>query len=265
MKVNIKDKQINNSKGSDIIYLSNPEQVSMDNDWYGITNKEHFWMIWRFSLISDYLKLFHIENPSVLEIGCGNGVNMQMFKSNLDLVIDGCDLNESAVKKIKGVEGKKYVYDIFDNNAQMLNKYDLVLLLDVIEHIEDDGAFIETALKHLKKDGRIIINVPAHHTLFSKYDKKMGHKRRYNKNNIEVITKKLGLQIEYLSYWGLFMIPVVLLRKLIISFVKKDVAAIGFKPPHSIINKAFLLLMKIEKQLFSPPFTGTSLFAVIKK
>ena len=137
--------------------------------------------------------------------------------------------------------------------------------LDVIEHIEDDRAFIEAAVKHLKSNGRLIINVPAHQYLYSKYDKIMGHKRRYNKKELKTLTNELGLQIESISYWGLFMIPVVIIRKFILSFMKKDITAIGFKPPNAIVNKAFLLLMKIEKKLFSHPFTGTSLFAVVKK
>ena len=62
----------------------------------------------------------------------------------------------------------------------MLQAYDLVLLMDVIEHVDDDTAFLKTSLAHLKPGGIVVINVPAHMAFYSKYDEVAGHKRRYS-------------------------------------------------------------------------------------
>ena len=57
----------------------------------------------------------------------------------------------------------------------MLRAYDLLLLMDVIEHVEDDLEFIRVSLEHLKPGGIIAINVPAHMKLYSRYDEVAGH------------------------------------------------------------------------------------------
>lgn len=186
---------------NDVVYLSSPLEVSMDDDWYAYTNKDHFWMKWRFSFIKDYFESRKNRIKNILEIGCGNGVNMQLFQSELGVTIDGCDLNETALKLIENVAGKKYLFNIFDDNNQMRNKYNSVLLLDVIEHIEDDKEFVKASLSCLKKNGTVIINVPAFQSLYSKYDKNMGHIKRYNKELLETMLTDLGLQINLWTYY----------------------------------------------------------------
>lgn len=59
--------------------------------------------------------------------------------------------------------------------------FDAVIYIDVIEHIENDGAELLRAKKHLKKGGHLIILVPAHQWLYSPFDEAIGHFRRYNK------------------------------------------------------------------------------------
>lgn len=258
-------KQESNKTNNDIIYLSEPSRVSMDDEWFEITDKDHFWMIWRFFYISKYVNSKPLKEKKVLEIGCGNGINMQMFELNEQLIIDGCDLNEKALKMIPDLKGKKILYNIHENHPIMENKYDLILLLDVIEHLKDDKEFIKDSLKSLKINGHLLINVPANKFLFSRYDKKVGHERRYQKNELAALLKSLGLQIEYINHWGFFLFPVLILRKLFLVFIKKRTTKLGFKPFHPLINKAFLVLMKLETKFFPNPIIGTSLFAVAKK
>ncbi|NOR87730.1 MAG: methyltransferase domain-containing protein [Bacteroidales bacterium] len=258
-------KQESRNTNNNIIYLSEPSSVSMDDEWYEITDKDHFWMKWRFVYISKYVNSIFLKEKRVLEIGCGNGINMQMFELNEQLIIDGCDLNEKALKMTPDLKGKKYLYNIHEDHPLMVNKYDFVLLSDVIEHIKDDKGFIIDSLKSLKMNGSLLINVPANKFLFSRYDQVIGHERRYGKDELTTLLESLGLQIEYINHWGFFLVPVVILRKLLFVFTKKKTTKLGFKPFHPIINKAFLVLMKIETKYFPNPIIGTSLFAVAKK
>ena len=66
----------------------------------------------------------------------------------------------------------------------MLEHYDAVFLLDVIEHIPDDTAFLIAALQHLRRGGLIIVNVPASMLFFSDYDRVAGHVRRYTPGSL---------------------------------------------------------------------------------
>ena len=59
-------------------------------------------------------------------------------------------------------------------------KFETILYISVLEHIKDDKDEIDTALSKLKKGGYLIICVPAHNYMYSKFDKEIGHYRRYS-------------------------------------------------------------------------------------
>ena len=66
------------------------------------------------------------------------------------------------------------------------------MYLDVIEHIKEDKKEIFKAFKLLKKGGKLIINVPAFSHLYSKFDKDVGHFRRYSKTDFKKILSKIS-------------------------------------------------------------------------
>lgn len=85
--------------------------------------------------------------------------------------------------------------------AQMDNskKYDAVLYIDVIEHISDDNIELKRAAGFIKSGGNLIILVPAHNKLYSAFDKKIGHYRRYNRSMLKKIVPP-SFKISRLSY-----------------------------------------------------------------
>ncbi len=251
---------------NNIEYLSKPAKVSMSDEWYDTADVNHFWMLWRFHIVKRYLsKIPNIKALRILEVGCGNGINMQLFESHLNIVVDGCDLNEHALLKIPEVKGRKIVYDIYDQHPAITDKYDIIMLFDVVEHIRDDNLFLNRIVDQLKCDGLLLINVPAKQALFSRYDTIMGHERRYSKSMLIELLGNSEVRIDHLQYWGFFLMPVLFLRKLVLLFINKKTVTIGFKPPHQFINALFKLLMRFELWLFNKPPTGTSLFVAAKK
>ena len=85
-------------------------------------------------------------------------------------------------------------------------KFDTILYIDVIEHIEDDNKELTETVKHLNPGGHLIILVPAYHYLFNEFDKAIGHYRRYNKKSLLSVTPG-DMQVEkifYLDSVGLF-------------------------------------------------------------
>jgi len=82
----------------------------------------------------------------------------------------------------------------------MLNKYDGIFLLDVIEHIDDDAAFLRAALAHVKESVSSLLMF-RHCMLFSNYDMAAGHKRRYSRNHLKNCFCKLALKPVRIQYW----------------------------------------------------------------
>lgn len=250
-----------------IVELSDPQEVSMSDDWYELTDPNHFWIKWRFEILKRQLKPLLSEKTKILEIGCGNGVVMKQFEDYLGRPIEGCDLNRFAINNlVDNLSGTVYLYDIYDLDSSLIDKFDIILLLDVIEHIDDVKEFIDNALKHLKKDGKLVVNVPAHNWLYSKFDFVVGHKRRYNLAEIKNTFRQSNIDLLNVNYWGFSFITLVVLRKLYLIFKSdKDVVKNGFQPPNSIFNRIMLQIMNVELKLFSNVFSGTSVMAVGKK
>jgi SAM-dependent methyltransferase len=250
-----------------VIELSPAMSVSMSDDWYEMADPNHFWIQWRFQSIIKQLAPYINKDSRILEIGCGNGVVMKQFEDYLGKPIEGCDLNSFATDNLyEHFSGTVYLYNIYDRLPEMINKFDVVILVDVIEHIENDTDFLNVALQHLKKDGLLVISVPAHQYLFSKYDADVGHLRRYNMSDIKEVTNKINVEVLNVRYWGLILLPIVFVRKYYFSFfgVKNNVKK-GFKPPNEFFNKLAKLVMKFETRLFTKPFTGASLMAIVRK
>jgi SAM-dependent methyltransferase len=141
----------------------------------------------------------------------------------------------------------------------MVGKYDIVLMMDVLEHIPDDTAFFEAACAHLKPGGHIIVGVPANGWMYSKYDQVVGHFRRYSPKGLRKVFLKNDTKVLRGSFWGLSLVPISILRKFWLLFVGKEkIVSTGFKPPSPLFNSLFLWLMRLELTFFQKPPLGIS-------
>jgi 2-polyprenyl-3-methyl-5-hydroxy-6-metoxy-1,4-benzoquinol methylase len=251
--------------------ISKIRNISMDDDWYEIADSSHFWLEWRLLAMikqANNLKIPLNKNLKVLEVGCGTGTLRKSIEAKTNWDIDAADLNINALSVVDPGRGKILLYDIFDENESFIESYDIVILYDVLEHIEKTRPFIDSLLKHLKPNGYLLINVPAINSLYSVYDEKIGHFRRYNKKSLINEFKDKNLNILDIRYWGLLMLPLLVIRYGLMIFNKKNDSEIvkkGFKPPSQFINKIFRILAKLETMVFNKPILGTSLLLVGQK
>ena len=248
---------------NNVKYLSNSSPVSMDDDWFDIANKEHFWIKWRFLRLIKILKniKFNVSNKSLLEIGCGHGIVIAQTFDRYKVKMDGCDLNEFALDKIEQPCGDIYCYDILTRSNELRGKYDAVILFDVLEHIDDHKTFLEACHFHLKPGGRVFINVPAYRMLYSAYDKQVGHIRRYSIKTLREVVEDSGLISEKYEYWGFPLFFLLLVRSVFLKFRGNDIVSSGFKPPFALFNSFMIVLAKIEAVFPYIPF-GSSLMSV---
>lgn len=130
----------------------------------------------------------------------------QIKKKNIHCVADiGVD-DMFYTKNIGNyVDGKIYAVDVIFpensiikdgivcfNSAEKLpdNELDCLIMMDVLEHIEDDIEFFNTILNKLKDNGIIIITVPAFQFLYTAHDKRYGHYRRYNRKQLLALLRQ---------------------------------------------------------------------------
>jgi SAM-dependent methyltransferase len=250
----------------EIIYLSQPSSVSMADDWFDVANLDHFWIKRRFEIFRQLLRRvdLNLQNLKVAEIGCGNGLVQYQFSKYYGIHVDGFDLNEVALQKSVAIDQNLFLYDIHERNPEYKNNYDLIILFDVIEHIGDPIQFVDSVLYHLKKGGILAVNVPALQALYSDYDLAAGHIRRYNMNSIKLLENNFSLNKLIVTYWGLPLLPILIIRKLILvlSKNKKQTINSGFKPSSNFVNHCLYHLSQLE--LIPQSISGTSLMLLYR-
>ena len=153
-------------------------------------------------LIDKYLKKynesivnFFIDNvdkktKSVLDFGAGIGTLAEIFYKKTSIKPECFEICKES-QKILLQKGFKLQNEFLNEE-----KYDLIYSSNVLEHIERDYETVADIKKMLKKDGHLIIFVPAFNFLFSEFDFKVGHFRRYNVEMLKKICNQNDLEIE---------------------------------------------------------------------
>jgi len=264
------DQELHQDTEANVKILSAIDNINMHPEWYDIAASTHFWMQWRLNVCLTLLKCHHIplnRELKVLDIGCGHGVLITQLEEVSQWIIDGADINMAALRKGGRSRGRKYFYDITDHNVSLVGAYDVVLLFDVIEHIATPFDFLESALRHVKPGGYLIVNVPAIQSLYSAYDRAAEHIRRYEKQSLAIEFSGLAVDIIEMAYWGMSLIPVLAVRKLLLTNKTEngEILQKGFDVVNPMVNRLFLSLMTVETALLKHPPLGASLFAILQK
>ena len=140
-----------------------------------------------------------------LEVGAGLGsFTRNYFKEINDVSITEIDQNNFNILKEKF---KNEQINIFSEKIQQINgKFESIIYLNVLEHIESDLEEIDDALSKLSKGGYLIIVVPAHQKLFTNFDKEIGHFRRYDKKFFKRNYKNASIEkLVYVDAMGYFL------------------------------------------------------------
>lgn len=122
----------------------------------------------------------------ILEVGAGIGANTKyLIHDNVNIKSITC-LEPDAIlceeMKLNHLNDKIDAKEILNGTIEDVNKqFDTIIYIDVLEHIEKSKEEIELIKKRLNTDGQLIILVPAFNFLFSEFDSKIGHFRRYDK------------------------------------------------------------------------------------
>jgi SAM-dependent methyltransferase len=183
-------------------------------DFFDKVEKRHWWWEGRRQILRQALT--RKKNARILDIGCGTGETMSFLERWLvDPSVYGVDNSQQATAfaRARGHENVTLIDALtlpFEEHF-----FDNVLLLDVMEHIEDDLALLVEASRVTHSGGKIIITVPALEFLWSNHDLGQGHYRRYTRGKLIALTKVAGLKIEKLSYFNFFFsLPIMIIRLL---------------------------------------------------
>lgn len=251
-------------EGRDITYVSTPMEVSMADKWYEIATVNHFWIRRRFEVLQRLAGDLIANAKELAEVGCGNGLLQRQIEDAYGRPVVGCDLNEYALKRNLSRRSPILCYDIFEKSKGLEKRFDLIFLFDVLEHITEERPFLEAIRFHLAPGGRIVINVPAGQWAYSAYDVAAGHVRRYSIGKLRAAAEPLDFGIEKWTYWGLPLIPPLVLRKAWLwgQHDKDKIISEGFDSRNKFVDGCLHLLAECEP--IPQKILGTSLLAVLQ-
>ena len=208
------------------------------------------------------------SNSVILDVGCGTGMNYKALK-NFGTVYS-LDLDKIAVNIYK----KKRIKNVFLGDAQNMkmfkaNQFDVLCVIELIEHLPKDTLFLKEAHRVLKKQGLLLLTAPAFKSLWSEDDKLAHHYRRYNIKHLgNMLSKEFKMNLISYRYFFVFPFSVLLFAVMWFKrvFTGKSKSSLAFTP--GFLNSLLKGVMRFENTLISKniklPF-GVGIVALCEK
>ncbi|MCY1720836.1 class I SAM-dependent methyltransferase [Prolixibacteraceae bacterium Z1-6] len=181
---------------------------------------------WESARIEVVLKLLNqhkkrASNLNIFDIGCGDAKVINTLSKQLkESTFIGIDtaLDEELISQLQNILNNPNIklYKDSKDLTKQNSIADVVLLLDIIEHIEKDADFLAeiTSSNYISKDTNVIITVPAFQSLYVNRDTWLGHYRRYTIKMLTELATKNNLEIVQTGYFFSSLVPVRFLQKI---------------------------------------------------
>ena len=140
----------------------------------------------------------------VLEVGAGIGANTRVLTGLPHRTYTSLEPDAELAAQIEIVNPAHS--KLVGTLAGIPDRFDTILYIDVLEHIEDDHGEMARAAAHLNAGGHVIVLAPAHASLYTPFDKAIGHFRRYSRATLAQTARETALvpvKLEYLDSVGL--------------------------------------------------------------
>jgi SAM-dependent methyltransferase len=226
--------------------------------------EKHWWWRARTQLILDLLRRVRPERGwvNILDIGCGDGLFFPELSKFGD--VEGVEPSAELVSASNPYRNRIQICP-FDDNFRPAKRYSLILMLDVLEHLEDAVGALRHALELLEPGGTFVATVPAFMALWTNHDDLNHHYIRYTKSTFRRVALEAGLHIEedrYLYHWTCPVKLAIRLRERL--FPTEPVPA---QVPPKIVNEVLYEISRLEQKILTPlslPF-GSSLLVTGRK
>jgi SAM-dependent methyltransferase len=217
--------------------------------------ENHWWFMARRHIITGLLKI--LVQPSaesaLLEIGCGSGGNLLGLSPYYRIM--GCDISAEAIRlaqqKLPGVD--LFVGCGLGEIQEQIRQAKIILLLDVLEHVEDDCGFMGKLLDIMAKGAILAVTVPANRNLWSPHDAAFGHLRRYELSDFKKIVGCQPNQCLLLSYFSSHLYPIIWATRVMNRLRGRASGEAGtdFWMPSALVNKFLYRIFAAELRVLT--------------
>jgi len=242
---------------------------------------DYWWFVGRRAIIGQLLD--RIISPShpplqLLDLGCGTGANLPFLCEYLgaDSRVTALDYSPLALNFARTAT-RELPVSLLRGDALKLPfpdaSFDIVSMLDVLEHLRDDSMAAQEIHRVLRPGGHLVLSVPAYKKLWSRHDEALQHYRRYERLELQQLLKRHHFQIRHLSFamspmplaawaWRRFVLP---FKKNVQTVENGEGAILPSTPPFA--NKLLINYLKWDgRHMMQKPLPwGTSLVAIARR
>lgn len=203
-------------------------------NYYREIEERHPWFVARSNL---FLSLMPSnKKSSILDFGCGAGIFLKKLYNSGYKDLSGVEVSETKTNSTNDCF-------VITKNIQK-RKYDVILMMDVLEHIEDDSVILKKIKSHLKPDGILLLSVPAYQFLWSDHDILNMHHRRYNRNSLEKVIKEAKFKTQFMTNWNSTLFPIIAASRLIFRRANKELSL-----NNNFVSKIIYIILTYESFL----------------
>lgn len=229
----------------------------------------YWWFVGRRFIVGALLRRFWRppDNPPlILDLGCGTGGTFPLLRRFGTVV--GLDASLTALRFAYRRGKTTLVLGDGQHLPFASASFDLVAVLDVLEHLDDDEGALREIFRVLKKGGAVVFTVPAFMSLWSVHDIALEHRRRYLVGELAAKLRRAGFHIRQLSFAICPVLPVVFVFRKVQNWLMrgKEAATALIELPDPF-NRLLIALLQLEAVLLPHcrlPF-GVSLVGVAEK
>jgi SAM-dependent methyltransferase len=175
--------------------------------------ERHWWWRSREAYVLGWVDRLRREAPGgglrILDVGCGDG----LFFERLERFgrVEGVEPDASLVSDPRWRDRIRVA--AVGEGALPEAAYDLVVMLDVLEHIADDRAALGEVRAALRPGGHLLLTVPALQALWSRHDEVNAHHRRYDRRGLARLLGAAGFEVRDVRYFFAWTVAPLLLRR----------------------------------------------------
>jgi len=203
-----------------------------------------------------------IAPARILDVGAGSGFFSRHLLAHSDAVEAWCvDIGYAADSDVKGAKAIHYRRSVDAVNA------DLLLFMDVLEHVEDDIALLQEYMAKVPQGSHLLITVPAFQFLWSGHDLFLEHKRRYTLKQLEAVVCKSGLRVRRGAYGFATVFPIAAAMRIVDKVRNSGNQAKSQLRRHNpVINSILKSLCSLELPLLQfNRMAGLTVFCLAEK
>jgi SAM-dependent methyltransferase len=240
--------------------------------------ERHWWFVGRRRILTSLIEavLPPSRNATIVDVGCGTGANLAGLANRYDCV--GIDSSSHAIRLARIRFPKiRFLHGLAPRDLDgVMDRARLVLLTDVLEHVDDDFALLSELLASARSGTYFLLTVPADLTLWSEHDTSFGHYRRYDRERFEQLWRGLAVKQLFASHYNSRLYPAV---KLVRRWNRRrgragGVAGTDFAMPNRVTNALLTRLFSGESRRLvclargesrTPYRHGVSLIALLQR